>query len=112
MFVVKLLAFWYTTQTIRVRWGNSLSDPFRMMNGIRQGGILSPYLFNIVLDDLLKKLNESKVGCVAGGMLINHLAYADDTVLIAPSAKALQTLINICSHFAIEHDMIYNTEKN
>ena len=109
--VVQLIAYWYQTQELQVRWGNSLSDKFKVTNGIRQGGILSPYLFNLILDNLSKELNLAKVGCHAGSILINHLSYADDMLLIAPSAKGLQKLLSICSSFAIKNDIVYNTEK-
>ena len=60
--VVQLVAFWYKSQELQIKWGASLSDPFRVSNGIRQVGILSPYLFNILMDDLSKDLNRSKNG--------------------------------------------------
>ena len=43
---------------------------------------------------------------------MNHCMYADDTVLIAPSPAALQKLINCCSHFAKDNDMVFNTKKS
>ena len=42
----RILVYWYTNQSMRVRWGNSVSAPFSVGNGVRQGGILSPALFN------------------------------------------------------------------
>ena len=48
LFVVKLLMFWYTKQDMKVRWGNTLSSSFQVGNGVKQGGILSPVLFNII----------------------------------------------------------------
>ena len=65
-----------------VRWGNSLSDPSHVNNGVRQGGILSPYLFNVYMDDLSQSLNCCKTGCLSGEIIINHLMYADDLVLL------------------------------
>ena len=44
-------------------------------------------------------------------MCCNHLIYADDTVLLAPSPKALQILIGLCVAFGIENDIVYNKEK-
>ena len=52
LYIVKLLSYWYAKQTMRVRWGDCISSPFRVSNGVRQGGILSPYLFNVYMDDL------------------------------------------------------------
>ena len=44
-------------------------------------------------------------------MLQSSCIYADDTVLLAPSRKALQMLIDICVAFGIENDIVYNEEK-
>ena len=49
------------------------------------GGILSPYLFNVYVDDLSVKLNSCHVGCYYSGGCINHLMYADDFVIMSPS---------------------------
>ena len=63
------------------------------------------------MDSLSRKLNDSRIGCYAGGVIINHLLYADDLVLIAPSVKALQKLLHICEQYACSNDIIYNTDK-
>ena len=81
-YIVRLLIFWYTNQTMCVKWGSSISGMFHVTNGVRQGGILSPYLFSLYVDDLSKELNCLRVGCVMGNMIINHILYADDIVLI------------------------------
>ena len=89
-----------------------MSEPFNVSNGIKQGGLLSPYLFNIYIDDLSKVLNSSGVGCLAGITLVNHLSYADDMVLLAPSKRGLQVLLDMCSSYALLHNILYNTEKS
>ena len=48
---------------MRVRWGSTLSNGFNVSNGVREGGILSPYLFSLYLDGLLEELADSSVGC-------------------------------------------------
>ena len=72
---------------MHVRWNNTISTGFNVRNGVRQGGILSPYLFCIYVEELSKMLNNVHVGCFVGTMLVNHLMYADDLVLLSPSAK-------------------------
>ena len=111
VYIVQFIAKWYGAQEMHVKWGRSVSSPFRVTNGIKQGGLLSPYLYNVGADALSVKLNRSGVGCVAGKTLVNHLAYADDVVLLAPSAKALQKLLDVCSEYALENNVLYNTEK-
>ncbi len=111
LILVRFLMIWYCTQEFVVRWGAQFSEPFLVSNGVRQGGILSPYLFNIYMDDLSTELNYLTVGCMFNGFLYNHLLYADDMVLLAPSIRALQTLIAKCSEFANDHSILYNTKK-
>ena len=76
-----------------------------MSNGVRQGGILSPILFNIYVDDSSAKLINFKIGCKINDVYVNHLIYADDTVLIAPSYTAMQKLIDCCN-FAVDNNII------
>ena len=48
---VKILYYWYSKQNMKVKWGNCLSSPFSVSNGVRQDGVLSPYLFALVYID-------------------------------------------------------------
>jgi hypothetical protein len=108
---VRVLFYWYTNQCFFVKWGSVMSDSFNVSCGVRQGGILSPVLFNVYIDCLSVKLKSMPIGCHINSVCYNHLIYADDTVLLAPSPKALQTLIDTCVAFATDHDLIFNTKK-
>ncbi len=83
-----------------------MSDPFTFSNGVRQGSILSPYIFNLSIDDLSNKLNACKIGCISGVVLINHLMNTDDVVLVCPYSGGLAIPLNICSKYAIQNDVI------
>jgi len=109
--IIRLLVFWYSYQTFVIKWCNVYSDSFTVSNGVRQGSVLSPTLFNVYIDCLSTELQKTNVGCIVNGKCFNHLVYADDTVLLAPSPMALQKLINICVRFAYYHSLIYNKEK-
>ena len=74
--------------------------------------MLSPLLFNVYINELSVLLNLTYAGCCLGRSIINHLLYADDIVLFAPSAKGLQILLDVCSNFAVEHDIIFNNTKS
>ena len=111
-FVIRLLMFWYTEQLFCVRWGNKKSSNFHVKNGLRQGGILSPIFFNVFIDELSIQLTSSNTGCKLLGMTMNHLMYADDMTLIAPSAKGLQSLLHTCENYAIKHEIIFNSIKS
>lgn len=109
--VIKLLAFWFSEQMYCIKWDNCISSLFCVNNGVRQGGVLSPYLFNLYMDDLSHDLTKSGIGCMYNDVLINHLFYADDSVLLAPSASGLQKLINICESYALLYDIKFNVKK-
>ena len=75
---IRLLKHWYSTQTMRVRWANYVSEAFTVSNGVRQGGVLSPYLFSVYMDGLSDMLNNTDAGCCIGNLTLNRLMYADD----------------------------------
>lgn len=111
LYLIDILNYWFSTQQFCVIWGNVISNSFGSLNGLRQGGILSPHLFNAYIDRLNHELNTLPIGCMVDGMAINNLCYADDMVLISPTAIGLQTLINTCCKYANKHDIIYNKIK-
>ena len=110
-YLIRLLIFWYVNQTMCVKWGSSMSDLFHVTNGVRQGGILSPYFFSVYIDDLSEDLNVIRVGCVMNDMIINHILYADDIVLISPSSRGLSELLKCCERYGIDHNIIFNVNK-
>ena len=112
IYVIRILMFWYAHQTMFVKWAGVMSKPFEVTNGVRQGGILSPYLFNIYMDGLSDDLNVSRFGCITSSQTVNHLMYADDLVLISPSATGLRELLRICERYGTEHDIKYNPKKS
>ena len=97
---------------MHVRWGTTTTTPFLVTNGVKQGGIFPPMLFNVYMDDLSIKLNQSGIGGVIGGHLINHLCYADDLCLISLSSAGMQKLLDMCSTYATEHLLTYNGSKS
>ena len=109
--VIRILMYWYCNQQFCVRWGSNMSALFNVSNGVRQGGIMSPILFNLYMNDLSQSLSASKVGCNINGLFINHLLYADDSCLLAPSPSALQKLLRICEEFANSNCVIFNETK-
>ena len=111
-YLVRILIFWYTKQVMTVKWGSMMSNIFNVTNGVRQGGILSPYLFNVYMDKLSAKLKNVYTGCKIANQIINHLFYADDIILMSPSQVGMQDLLIICEEYANSHDIKFNTSKS
>ena len=95
-----------------IRCGNVYSKQFTISNGVRQGGILSLMLFNVYVVDLSGEFNSKNVGVKYNGVIINHLMYADDLVLFAPSSAGLSKLLRICEKAGITHNILYNSKKS
>ena len=71
------------------------SDSFNLSNGVKQGGVISPLLFNCYIDKLFSQLQHSGVGCQVGTSYIGAFGYADDIALAAPSMQCLKKMIII-----------------
>ena len=106
--IVRIIAFWYQMQTMCVTWGKVNSVYFNVSNGVRQGGILSPKLFATYVDDLSHELTLCKSGCYIDDHCMNHVMYADDICLMAPSAIGLQKMLDVCLDLSLRNDIMFN----
>ena len=69
-YLVQVLSFWYFSQEYVVRWGSTVPSAFSFSNGIRQGGLLSPSLFNVYTDQLNSQLEDTKIWCQIAGVCL------------------------------------------
>ena len=90
-----LLRNLYADQEATVRTGHGTTDWFQIGRGVRQGCILSPCLFNLYAEYIMRNagLKEAQAGIKIAGRNINHLRYADDTTLMAESEEELKSLL-------------------
>src|SRR5579872_1968846 len=75
----------------------------------RQGGVLSPVLFSVYVNDLLDKF--AKLGCYFKGIPVSAIMYADDLVLLSPSVCELQNMLNMCYSELTLHSLQVNFKK-
>ena len=93
-YLLRVICNEYNNQSVYVRWGSTYSEFFPVGNGVKQGGKLSPLLLNVYMVNLSVQLYTKPVGCSLGTTVVNHLIYADDLLLFAPSGKGQQTLLD------------------
>ena len=107
--IVRLLLYMYTNQSLVVKWNGFYSERFKVTNGVKQGGILSPSLFCIYINDLLDILKEKGIGCYIGSNYCGALSYADDLILMCPSIQGTQEMLNVCEKYANTHKIKFNS---
>ena len=108
----KTLAFMYANQSLVVKWNGLRSAKLACSNGVKQGGVLSPTLFCIYMDELLTRLEKSNAGCYIGHNFMGAFCYADDLSLVAPSRMSMLNLVQVCESFAAEYNVIFNAKKS
>ena len=90
-----LLRNLYEGQEATVRIGHGTTDWFQIGKGVCQGCMLSPCLFNLYAEYIMRKagLEEKRAGIKIAGRNINNLRYADDTTLMAESEEEVKILL-------------------
>ena len=90
-----LLRNLYAGQEATVRTGHETTDWFQIGKGVIEGYILSPCIFNLYAEYIMKNtgLEEAQAGTKIAGRNINNLRYADDTTLMAESEEELKSLL-------------------
>ena len=90
-----LLQNLYAGQEATVRTKHGTTDWFQIKKGVRHGCILSPCLFNLCAEYIMKNagMNDTQAGIKISGRNINNLIYAGDTTLLAESKEELKSLL-------------------
>jgi len=89
-----------------------MTDYFTALSGVKQGAVLSLILYCVYVDDLLLILSKAGVGCFIGLRFVGALAYANDHLLLAPTAPAMRKLLAICEDYAPEYRISFNALKS
>ena len=108
--VVRCLMFMYQEQKAGVRWGKVNSDDFNVSNGTRQGSVMSPILWAVYCDPMIKRLRRLGLGAHVAGMFMGVACFADDVILMAPSHQAMQVMLNEVESFAMEYNIQFSTD--
>ena len=95
MGIPDLLRNLYAGQEATIRTGHGTTDWFQIGKAVHQGCILSPCLFNLYVQYIIRNagLEEAQTGVKIAGRDINNLTYADDTTLMAESEEELKSLL-------------------
>ncbi|XP_023214312.1 uncharacterized protein LOC111617214 [Centruroides sculpturatus] len=95
----------------RIRTSNGYTDDIPIHSGVKQGCPLSPLLFNIVIETAVRNIQHLQLGYPLEGEPIDILAYADDLVLISPTAEGLQKQLDCITNWAAWAGLRFNAGK-
>lgn len=109
---VRIIKNLYWRQKAEIKVGNSTTPEVDIQRGVRQGCILSPFLFNLYADRIFKDgISDLDLGIKVNGKQINNLKYADDTVILAENVEDLQLFLNRISQSSHEAGLSINIDK-
>jgi len=109
---VNLLINWYNKLSAQVRWNGLMSRVFCIKSGVRQGGILSPSLFNVYVNSILVTLRLNGLGCYIKKCYVGCLMYADDLLLMSASVVQLQRMLDVCGRIGNDLGIQFNSKKS
>ena len=109
--VVSVLQQLYTTSSASVVYDKITSYTFNISQGVRQGSILSPHLYNMYMEDLLEDVKKLNIGTTLNNVYTGIIAYADDIILMSPTISGLQTMLDECISYGKKHWIKFNPAK-
>jgi hypothetical protein len=110
--LIRLLQQVYNGSTSCVRIKNELTNEFPVISGVRQGCVLSPLLFNVVVDAIMRKVFEGRQGVKFGqDQFITDLMYADDSAIFAENETEATQILHDIKTIAHPFGLKINTDK-
>ena len=107
----RLIKQWYTNTNSRVRICGHYSAPFTLHRGVRQGSLLSPFLFLLIMDPILLQLRSKSCGLSITGLYLGAFSHADDVRTLSTSIADARDQINQVQNFASSRGLVLNANK-
>ncbi len=107
----RLLKSWYNGASCRVKCDGVLSESFMVERGVKQRSVLSPTLFLLVMDPLLKQLEASGLGLSVNNFYAGGFLHADDIRTLATSADSLSAQVALVKKFTEDNFQKLNVQK-
>lgn len=108
----KLINNWYNNLSAKVKWKGVISDSFPVLQGVRQGGILSTGFYKTYINDLLLSLENQQLGYCIGTTYVGCPTVADDVALLATSKEELQVMLDVVYKFSTRERYVIHPQKS
>ena len=109
---IKMIKAMYKDTRSITRINDTISPIFKTHNGLQQGALSSPILFNFYINDLIINLNKHTIGTKIGQHKINNLLFADDICLTTTNKEDLQILLDECTRWAKKWKLQFSPDKS
>ena len=110
--LVAMMDQFYQGMTTKVRWGDKISRDINILQGTRQGGVLSPVLYKTYLNDVLQNLEYQGIGATVGDLYIGSPTVADDVALLCDTASSdLQIMMSMVEDYVSMERYSFNSSK-
>jgi retron-type reverse transcriptase len=108
----RILVAYYNNSKIIVKVGMEKSEAYRTTEGVKQGGVLSPYLFNFFINEMITNCLDLNIGAKIGDHNISIVSYCDDIVLLSSTTSHLERLLDECQSYASSWKLEFNARKS
>ncbi|GFR67057.1 endonuclease-reverse transcriptase [Elysia marginata] len=109
--LISMIASLYHSQKATIRWNNANCEPFNIEKGVRQGCILSPHLFNLYTEKIMRQTDINDMGINIGGRDITNLRYADDTALLSDKITSMKRILHRVNNAGQQAGLLLNAKK-
>ena len=110
--IVNVIKSLYSNSSAKVKYNQCTSKEFLLSQGVRQGSVLSPHLYNLYTDDMLAAFeNDTTSGTSIHGQYTGIVMYADDIILMSTTRNGLQKLVDSCIEKSVDNCINFNSDK-
>ncbi|MES9883665.1 MAG: reverse transcriptase family protein [Sedimenticola sp.] len=109
--ILRLLIECYTGLESRVSVNGVTSSVFPVKQGVRQGGVMSTWLYLLYVEDLSEYLQSSQLGSQVGNIRCGNPTLADDIALLCPNISGIEAMLKIAYDYSIKWRFSYNPDK-
>ena len=111
-FTWRAILLHYNQSKIIVKINGLTSETIETTEGCKKGGVLSGYLFNFFINLMIQECLNANVGAKIDKTNVSIVGYCDDVILMSPTLKHLQILLDICFKYSIEWKIEFNEKKS
>ncbi|CAF1085384.1 unnamed protein product, partial [Brachionus calyciflorus] len=108
----RILFKYYSISKAYILLNNIKSEEFIISQGVKQGGILSPFLFNFYVNDLIKDCTDCDLGAKIYELNLSIIAYCDDNIVLSPITSDAQFILDIINCYSREWMIEFNSTKS